>query len=129
MTQKTQGTVSIVAAVLVLFCSMWDPEVSIIIAVVALALLGVWELVTQNNFPAPEEGSGGATSQQTAMKQEHLSKVLEMLGGQNEISNDQVQAALGVSDATATRYLQELENQGKLVQVGSRGRQVIYRKV
>lgn len=54
-------------------------------------------------------------------------EILEMLAEKNEITNDEVEKALGVSDATATNYLQELENEGKLEQVGKEGRFVHYR--
>jgi DNA-binding IclR family transcriptional regulator len=37
--------------------------------------------------------------------------------------------ALGVSDATATRYLQTLEDQGQIVQRQDTGRGVYYEKV
>ncbi len=56
-------------------------------------------------------------------------KIMEMAGSQDEISNDDVQKLLNVSDATATNYLQELENEGKLKQVGAEGRSVKYTKI
>ncbi len=37
------------------------------------------------------------------------------------------ETALGVSDATATNYLQELEREGRIEQIGERGRFVTYR--
>ncbi len=55
-------------------------------------------------------------------------RVMALFDGRTEVFNDQVQTALGVSDATATRYLDELEKEGKIVQVGSAGRGVIYKK-
>jgi Fic family protein len=42
------------------------------------------------------------------------------------VTNDDVERALGVSDATATNYLQELEDDGKIKQIGRRGRFVYY---
>ncbi len=55
-------------------------------------------------------------------------KVMALFDAKSEITNDDVQKALGVSDATATRYLDELEKSGDIVQVGSTGRGVTYRK-
>ena len=49
--------------------------------------------------------------------------------GDIEITNDDVQEALGVSDATASRYLTELEEQGRIEQIGEEGRHVSYKKV
>lgn len=58
-----------------------------------------------------------------------LKKVMELLADKTEIANDDVERALGVSDKTAERYLQELVERGQLVQEGSDGRFVKYRKV
>jgi len=55
-------------------------------------------------------------------------KVLALFAQKPEISNDDVEVALGVSDATATRVLDELEKSGELVQVGSTGSGVVYRR-
>lgn len=64
--------------------------------------------------------------EQSEKREENLQKVLELAREKDEIRNDDVQYALGVSDATATRYLDELENQGKLVSSGSK-KGTIYR--
>jgi len=53
--------------------------------------------------------------------EERKKKNLEVLKEQGKITNDDVQKLLGVSDATATNYLQELENERKINQVGKRG--------
>jgi len=55
-------------------------------------------------------------------------KILELFRGRGEIANHDVQNALGVSDATATRYLDKLEEQGKIEQIGSTGTGVRYRR-
>jgi Fic family protein len=73
-------------------------------------------------------GVGYYFGRRAAMGDPKLKQVLALFDGGGEIFNDQVQTALGVSDATATRYLDELEKTGKIIQVGSTGRGVIYRK-
>lgn len=55
-------------------------------------------------------------------------QVLELFKDGGGVFNDQVQSALGVSDATATRYLDELEQAGEIKQVGTTGRGVVYKK-
>jgi hypothetical protein len=45
MNAVTEGTVAIVAALLVLFIAMWDPRTSVVVAFVALAALGFYRLV------------------------------------------------------------------------------------
>lgn len=54
--------------------------------------------------------------------------VLRLFDAKAEISNDDVQKALGVSDATATRYLDSLQKSGDIVQVGRTGSGVMYRR-
>jgi Fic family protein len=46
-----------------------------------------------------------------------------------EISNDMIQSAVGVSDATATRYLDELEKQGIIKQLDKTGKYTRYEKL
>ncbi len=61
-------------------------------------------------------------------KKEGIDKVLKFLqekdGGQ--VTNNDVEKLLGVSDATATRYLSELERNGKITQIGTTGKGVYY---
>ena len=45
MNSKTEGTVAIVAALLVLLSAMWDPRISAGLAVVALLGLGLYRLL------------------------------------------------------------------------------------
>ncbi len=62
-------------------------------------------------------------------KQKKLEKILEALNTKGKITNDEVEKLLHVSDATATRYLSELEKQGKIKQVGKTGKAVSYEKI
>ena len=66
--------------------------------------------------------------QRSEDKAEHLDEIMLSFGENEEITNDKVEHMLGVSNATAERYLDELEKQGKLVQVGKTGVSVAYRK-
>lgn len=52
MNAKTEGTIAIVAALFVLFSSMWDPRVSAIVAIVALAAFGIYKLMPKR----PDKG-------------------------------------------------------------------------
>lgn len=62
-------------------------------------------------------------------KQKKLEKVLALFEKRRTITNDEVEKLLHVSDATATRYLAELEKQGKIAQVGKTGKAVMYTKL
>ena len=54
--------------------------------------------------------------------------LLDLISSKTKVSNSQVQKLLKVSDATATRYLDELEQAGEIQQVGKTGRSVYYAK-
>ena len=45
MNNKTEGSLAILAALLVLFSAMLDPRVSVILAVAALIALGVYKFI------------------------------------------------------------------------------------
>ena len=62
-------------------------------------------------------------------KGKKLDKIMVVLSKKSKISNDDVQKLLYVSDATATRYLNILEQQGKIKQIGRTGKSVFYSKI
>ena len=45
MNTKTEGTIAILAALLVLFSAMWDPRISAAVSVVALLGFGIYKFV------------------------------------------------------------------------------------
>ncbi len=55
-------------------------------------------------------------------------RIMSLFSGQAKITNNDVEKELGVADATAERYLAELEKDGKIVQNGEAGRGVFYTK-
>ena len=61
-------------------------------------------------------------------REKKLLKIMALFAKQTAVTNDEVEKLLHVSDATATRYLSELEKRGKLKQVGTTGRGVSYVK-
>jgi predicted HTH transcriptional regulator len=52
--------------------------------------------------------------------------IVEYLKHSGRITNDEAQDLLSISDTTATEYLDELEAEGKVQQVGKTGRGVHY---
>jgi hypothetical protein len=48
MSARTEGTIAIVAALLVLLSAMWDPRISVAVSVVALAALGIYRFVQKS---------------------------------------------------------------------------------
>lgn len=66
-------------------------------------------------------------SRQQKEKQENKEKILELFNKETKITNNDIEKLLNVSDATATRYLNELEKENKIEQIGKTGRSVYYR--
>ena len=62
-------------------------------------------------------------------KRKKLDKVMSLFLKQSKITNDEVEKFLHVSDATATRYLSQLEQEGKIKQVGKTGKGVSYSRI
>jgi hypothetical protein len=62
-------------------------------------------------------------------KRKKLDKVMTMFLKKSKITNDEVEKFLHVSDATAERYLNTLEKENKIKQVGKTGHAVTYLKM
>ncbi|MBI4117249.1 MAG: DeoR family transcriptional regulator [Parcubacteria group bacterium] len=77
-----------------------------------------------------EKGNGaGIVKRQAEEKKRNKEAILELLETQTPLTNNHIEQLLGISDATATRYLDELEKEGKIRQVGETGRSVYYEKI
>ena len=59
-------------------------------------------------------------------KQKKLDRIMTLFAKQEKITNDEVEKLLHVSDATAARYLDALETQGKIRQTGRTGKYTFY---
>jgi len=62
-------------------------------------------------------------------KRKKLDKIMTLFLKNFKITNDEVEKFLHVSDATATRYLSQLEKEGKIKQTGKTGHSVSYYKI
>lgn len=62
-------------------------------------------------------------------KRKKLDKVMTLFLKKSKITNDEVEKFMHVSDATATRYLSQLEKEGKIKQSGKTGKSVFYSKI
>jgi predicted HTH transcriptional regulator len=62
-------------------------------------------------------------------KRKKLDRVMSLFLQHSKITNDEVEKFLHVSDATATRYLSELEKEGKIKQNGKTGHTVSYSRI
>lgn len=89
----------------------------IIVALVGIAL---------GMYLARRKAGDGFIAEQTAKKTENKQKILAFVQEHEQIKNDDVEKLAGVSNATAERYLSELEKEGKLTQHGKIGQGVFY---
>lgn len=69
---------------------------------------------------------GGLISEQEERKAENKQKILEFVRASGKIRNNDVEKLVTVSNATAERYLNELEKEGAITQHGTIGQGVFY---
>ena len=84
---------------------------------------------TPSNKPNSRDLLAKGRAKVQEKKQKKLDKIVELLNTKDKVSNADVEKALRVSDATATRYLSALQKQGKIRKVGKTGRSVFYAKI
>jgi len=84
---------------------------------------------TKGNHAEVDKGGVGLIEKQAEEKDENKEKILEALNTRGRLTNDDVEQLVGVSDATATWYLEELEKEGKARMIGDTGSGVYYEKI
>lgn len=87
------------------------------------------DLAEEIKIKQREENLKLANETRQEKKQEKINKILTLFSEKSQITNDEVEKLLHVSDATATRYLDELEKEGKIKQVGKTGKHTHYEKI
>ena len=90
-----------------------------ILTIVALAGIALGMYFTRR-------GKGGFISGQMEQKAENKHKILTFVQANEKIQNNDVEKLAGVSNATAERYLDELEKEGAIIQHGVIGQGVFY---
>lgn len=91
----------------------------VILIIVALTGIALGMYLARRN-------KGGLISGQMETKVENKKEILEFVQQNGKIQNNDVEKLAGVSNATAERYLNELEKEGKLTQHGTIGQNVFY---
>ena len=92
----------------------------IILIIVALAGIAL------GMYIARRKANDGFIARQMEQKTENKQKILSFVQEHGKIQNNDAEKLVGVSNATAERYLDELEKEGKLTQHGSIGQGVFY---
>jgi len=100
----------------------------ILLFIIAAVIIGVgFVLLVSRRAREEVAGICEVALGQTAKKNANKDKITALLRERGKLSNSEIREALGVSRRSATRYLDELEAEGKVEQVGNIGRSVVYR--
>jgi predicted HTH transcriptional regulator len=91
-------------------------------ALIVVAIAGI----ALGMYIARRNANAGLIAKQMEQKAENKQKILEFVQANEKIQNNDVEKLVGVSNATAERYLDELEQEGKLTQHGTIGQNVSY---
>ena len=86
----------------------------------------VWRMI---DFSATPQNNCESRNDKVGIRTGRIKELTDYLKTKSKISNKDVEKLFGVSDATATRYLQELEDKGLIKQVGRTGKYTYYEKI
>ena len=109
------------------------PVLIFIIVFLAAAVAGLvvfaWREAQKHGTNTREEFVGICASavETTLQKEARKQKILTLLREQVELSNSEIRKVLKVSSRSVVRYMDELEAEGKVKQVGIVGHAVTYR--
>ena len=103
-----------------------------VLGVAAGGAIGFWiaksKFKNQNAKLGQLESKENLIEKQAEEKRQNKEAILGILETRHPLTNNHVEQLLGISDATATRYLEELEKEGKIRQVGKTGKHVYYER-
>ncbi|HXV27115.1 MAG TPA: winged helix-turn-helix domain-containing protein [Candidatus Paceibacterota bacterium] len=108
-----EGWFAVASAAVIAYFGFVNPAVGIWVGVAALGVFA-WHEFSKRPAASVDES--------------RRAKLWGLFKGGAEVTNSDVQKALGISDATATRYLEALEQEGLIRQIGTTGRWVYYVK-
>lgn len=85
--------------------------------------------VLSESVGGSEKGGDVEEKMSTKEKREDVGqKILDLIEEKGRVTNNDIEKLLNVADSTATKYLQRLEDEGKIKQEGETGRFVYYTK-
>ncbi len=108
------------------------PQIILIIAIIIGAVIVVFLLarrVRQAIKMGAQDMAGicALAFKRTARKRKNKNSIMAFLAKRGEAGNDEIRQALNFSRRSVARYMTELEQEGKVLQIGDLGRGVIYR--
>ncbi len=105
--------------------------ISIIItaAIIMAAVITAWREAQKYGTTTAEEFVGicNVALDRTVRKRANTDTIISLFAKKPELSNSEIRRALKVSSRTAVRYMDALEKEGKVKQVGKTGHTVTYR--
>ncbi|MFC1615069.1 DUF977 family protein [Patescibacteria group bacterium] len=96
----------------------------LILIIVGIAGIVLGSYFARGRFEV--DGASSLITEQSKKKGENKAKILEFLEDNEKVTNNDVERICKVSHATAERYLNQLEKNGKLTQHGKIGQNVFY---
>ena len=99
--------------------------------------LAVWVVYAGFKYKDMEDKEGdkvsfmrrGLVARQRHAKNRNLNKIVELLKEKGELANADIRDELGVSARTIVNYMDELESEGVVEQIGDTGRDAKYKLV
>ena len=92
--------------------------------------LGIWLgfalALRHRSGQTRQSRGGGLIAEQSKEKTKNKENILDFLRENEKITNNDVEKLTGMSNATAERYLNDLEKEGKIIQHGKIGQSVFY---
>src|SRR3989344_1404065 len=92
------------------------------LVLISVAIVGI----AIGMYIARRKANAGFIAKQMEQKAENKQKILAFVQAHGKIQNNDVEKLVGVSNATAERYLDELEKDGSITQHGVIGQGVFY---
>ena len=117
-----RGTVEIITLIFVLFVSLIDLKISLFLALLIIFIISIYDLMSVR------KGLYGLNAEKKKNMERNLRRVRDLIKQNIEVTNNDVEKALSVSNATASNYLEELEKRGEVIQSAKTGRAVVYTK-
>lgn len=99
----------------------------ILIIIGIVIVVAVWLTLRRAQGKEDLTGICATALDQTIRKSANKEKILVLLAERGEFSNADIHEALGFSERSVVRYMEELERAGKVEQIGNTGRAVTYR--
>ena len=102
--------------------------IALVIVIVLFVLLVLLRKAKIHETSIKEEFIGICASalESKSKKDDRKEKILGLLKKDSEASNEDMRKAFGISARSVVRYMNELEREGKVEQIGKTGQSVIY---